>query len=94
MPKQSVAETVKHTPGPWRAVPDENWDTWEVHPVMQDDGLTGGYRWFKESDAKLIAAAPDLLAACKEAYVALPMTKHNEPINEMLKAAIVKAEGQ
>lgn len=55
----------RHTPGPWRAVPDCNYDTWEVEPVTESDGFDGGFRWFKEADAHLIAAAPDLFDACK-----------------------------
>jgi len=47
-----------------------------------------------DATARLIAAAPELLAACQAAFVALPMTKHNEPINAQLKAAIAKAEGR
>lgn len=44
-----------------------------------------------EIDARLLNAAPDLLAACEAAYVALPRAKHNDDTNAMLKAAILKA---
>ena len=41
-------------------------------------------------DARLIAAAPDLLAACKQAIAAF---EHGEPVNwAIVSGAIVKAE--
>lgn len=45
-------------------------------------------------NARLIAACPALLAAAMDAFVALPMTEHNEPINAALKAAIEMATGR
>lgn len=57
---------------------------------VYDHTFTYGER---NANARLIAAAPDLLAACKDAFIALPMAKHNESINAALKAAIAKAEG-
>ena len=43
-----------------------------------------------EADARLIAAAPDLLAACK---ATLPPLEQRQPWHVMLEAAIAKAEG-
>lgn len=62
---------MKHTPGPWRAAPQPG-QTVGVHTfthcVMHgDDALC---YTLTEADANLIAAAPDILAACKEAYFA------------------------
>ena len=62
--------TAKHTPGPWRAVPgcpewtveaDGRGEVWNVAVVCDDcdDSDT-------EANARLIAAAPDLLAALKD----------------------------
>lgn len=48
------------TKGPWRAVEDAP-GCWTVEPVVQTDGFAGGYRWLSEEDARLIAAAPELL---------------------------------
>jgi hypothetical protein len=56
----------KHTPGPWRAVPQPG-QTVGVHTFTHcvmagDDALADT---LTEPDARIIAAAPDLLAACK-----------------------------
>ncbi len=70
-----------HTPGPWHA-----WDRgigWEVHvgsgtdcPKRCDD-INAGFRGtFEQSDAQLIAAAPDLLKALKDLTLA---GAHNGP---------------
>jgi len=47
-------------------------------------------------DARLIAAAPDLLAACERALSALacnPKFRENEPTIAFARAAIAKAKG-
>lgn len=68
-------ETIKHTPGPWTAVEEYQADgpgpygaRWRVDPVTQDDGMSYGYRWLRETDARLIAAAPDLLAELRHTH--------------------------
>lgn len=77
---------MSHTPGPWR-----------VDPEMNELVLWPNGRYLAEvmnqnaADALLIAAAPDLLQAAKEAYIALHESKHNQDINEMLRAAFKKA---
>jgi hypothetical protein len=99
-----------HSPGPWQAEappaeayldPDIALSE-EVRFWIVDEGrasevlaeVTLTMHGNEEANARLIAAAPDLLEACKAAFVALPMTRHNEPINAALKAAIAKAEGR
>ncbi len=92
-----------HTPGPWI-----NADAQKFHVSYEGIPLghaefeisAGGsivalgmkYGKHAQANARLIAAAPELLEACEEAFVALPMAKHNEPINARLKAAIAKAK--
>lgn len=51
-------------------------------------------RWLSglKVNDRLITAAPALLAACKQAFVALPDAKHNDAINAALKAAIALAD--
>ena len=54
----------KHTPGPWRIEPGENW---RVYLVNNDYGHAIGEIVYtdtrKPADARLIAAAPELLEA-------------------------------
>ena len=45
-------------------------------------------------DAHLIASAPDLLAACKEAFVYVRSDSAVYPLICQLRAAIDKAEGR
>lgn len=87
-----------HTPGPWTVLPCvADGGGINIGPELLSVGplATVNYNGGNsEADAQLIAAAPDLLAACLLAYVALPITKHNDEINDALKAAITKAGGR
>jgi hypothetical protein len=90
----------KHTPGPWqfngpeiyapnfRGVREHHYDVARVLHVMDDEG---------EANALLIAAAPDLLSACKRAvhlYDHDDATSVLEWVNSPeFRAAIAKAEG-
>lgn len=68
-----MAEEVKHTPGPWKLLAvgdnqrfcpaDQN-----NHSILtlEDEGSSTFACVYEESDAHLIAAAPDLLEALKE----------------------------
>ena len=96
-----------HTPGPWTA-----WDRgigWEVHHSVDANGygisINDGFReTFSEADAKLIAAAPDLLAALERIVTASDSNeaKGGEmwwaetvyPFVEAAKAVLAKAKGQ
>jgi hypothetical protein len=100
--------SAKHTPGPWEFVPAGN------TPVVQQAGIfPHGFICNVASlnfvaDARLIAAAPDMLEALKKAeqfirngielgYIRMPEadtldTAHDTP--PMVRAAIAKAEGQ
>lgn len=58
-----------HTPGPWK--PREHQDFWSVceqgkHAPISLATVGRPYTGDQEANARLIAAAPDLLAACKE----------------------------
>jgi hypothetical protein len=53
---------IAHTPGPWEAY--DRGIGWEVH--VGGRPVNDGFRdTFEEGDARLISAAPDLLAAAK-----------------------------
>lgn len=98
-------ETVKHTPGPWRAKCHDKYHEWEVlqadelrHHICTDiRGLAGA----DEANARLIASAPDLLEACKDMQLlcAQLLVRLDEkalayPQMRNLGAAIAKAEGR
>ena len=77
----------KHTPGPWRVI-GAGWDErGDAQYTLRDVKAIGA------ADARLIAAAPDLLAALKRVLsddeVAL-----SRPDYEFARAAILKAEGE
>ena len=89
-----------HTPGPWftRQTFSGNWDI----AADYGDGKTLA-RTEKESDARLIAAAPELLDWLKTAAVWIDQTREDErtgegqnakALLEDIHAAIAKAEGR
>jgi len=107
-----VAETAVvsgHTPGPWshdyrhnrnggysQEVFDERGEliaTAAWYPVKLDDIITTTNR---EANARLIAAAPDLLEAAERALAELEMFCAGTSLGEIgkLRAAIAKARGQ
>jgi len=80
----------KHTPGPWKVhlvdgaliVDDAGWEVAEASGDYDTDADR------MEANARLIAAAPDLLAALKHAR-----SQMQHP-DELIDAAIDKAEGR
>jgi len=80
-----------HTRGPWEVVPGDWSDDWGV----TERGVAGQSiaQMVWENDARLIAAAPDLLQACK---IALNdrMYKDWPDVADILMDAIKKAEGR
>jgi len=97
-----MSNEVRHTPGPWKAVLVEGhrlggrngaarYDVLAMNPPdFVADRLT-------EANARLIAAAPDLLAACRAVLECLGRTLAPDYLpetRELLRAAIAKAEGE
>jgi len=90
-------KTQKHTPGPWGVLQTKTGPAivagcWEV-VVYAQDGIGGDV----EANAKLIAAAPELLdaALAAERYLALlEPSSTGDRAYRMLTAAIAKAEGR
>lgn len=90
-----------YTPGPWQV--DKEGRAFVVNPEIHkgdgNDQFYGGEliaeSIFNPDDRKLIAAAPELLEACKalvgvcEGWIANPVTRL-----EAARAAIAKAEGK
>ena len=115
-----TAET-KHTPGPWAVRPHWSDDSkLEVFPTRPDQDCTvgawaeiaevseGGDGETAEANARLIAAAPDLLEACKRAeefirngielgFIRMPNAGTLDPAHDtpgIIDAALAKAEGR
>lgn len=98
----------EHTPGPWlydkkrHAIistvswflePGEEGDEGIRTSVVSLYAALGGEN--PEADVQLIAAAPELLAACRDARVALKGKSHNTDIAlYAIDEAIAKAEGK
>jgi hypothetical protein len=93
----------KHTPGPWEVFYKTKYDEWHVSVPMSE----GNMRWGlfddgvrsenPEADARLIAAAPDLLKACKALELLFaPLARDCTAADaiDKARAAIAKAEGQ
>lgn len=100
-----MTDTVKHTPGPWFA----KWSRYRegvffVQAGMPSnrilarfDGDGDGPDAQSIADARLIAAAPDMLEALKAAFVFTEEVKMNDRQLEafkLMEAAIAKAEGR
>lgn len=88
----------KHTPGPWALFNDGESREWIVMPVMREGDIARVESGNTEADARLIAAAPDLLAALKQTTDFLDPDKDpphvgNRSMLEIARAAIAKAEG-
>lgn len=95
-----ASKQIAHTPGPWNVFYKSKYDEWHVSVPM----ATGSMKWAlfddgirsenPEADARLIAAAPDLLAAAQAAWNCigeLPPTQARVEVGQMLCAAIKKA---
>jgi len=95
---------MSHTPGPWVAFYKHKYNEWHVSLPRQKTNWRldlfpdGVVTENPEADAKLIAAAPELLAACKAARRVMAgiagITREEEQTVERLDMAITKAEGE
>lgn len=105
--------THKHTPGPWIAVDNAfarnkaGETQWTFGPSFECLGLvynrtsSGGSQTIEEANARLIAAAPELLSACRNAANVLAAlatgqlkaVDKDSPALLQLRTAIAKAEG-
>jgi hypothetical protein len=89
---------MKHTPGPWQyesrplgsAIAKDGYCLATAHGTI---AIKGG-QWPHEANARLIAAAPDLLDAAERAEWWLSTISGSEAIRAVLRAAIAKAEGK
>ncbi len=92
---------MKHTPRPWSIIKCNcNSPVCNTYQIKEVGTFYQGCG-FKKEDASLIAAAPDLLAACEEALVVIKEwgkdefnTEEGMPTTDSLKTAIAKARGE
>ena len=100
-----------HTPGPWAAFYKYKYNEWHVSvPVSNSDmrlsifpdGIPGDTPEEAEGNARLIAAAPDLLAVCENIKKYLDFVSSGQPTHGTLErelyyrlqAAIAAAKGE
>lgn len=89
----------KHTPGPWMRTPDDaNPGYWFIGTADDPHAVVGLDGEMSEPDARLIAAAPDLLEALEgvEPYLEED-PDYTDDYNERVRAvraAIAKARGE
>ena len=98
-----------HSPGPWSVQGDRDDEVQELH-VMQDSTMDAeiavlypqfGCASADIADARLIAAAPDLLEAANSAYLLLRRSGRDRSrgrpgrreVEALLRSAIQKAQG-
>jgi hypothetical protein len=87
--EMGLAMSTKHTPGPWKHVRD----SW----IVADSAVVCVFQSVTEpADARLIAAAPDMLAALKEAEPFLRRFGTSDEATAVANvcAAIAKATGE
>lgn len=94
---------MKHTPGPW-ALSDEicplvtapSAPYYIAQVLMYTEGETGSLRDTADADARLIAAAPELLAQLRRIVAAADRMKTSTPIDGLIdeaRATIAALEG-
>lgn len=89
-----------HTPGPWEIVWESDADhsgprrAASVGPVEPIHDHWSGYTICDEKDARLTAAAPELLAALRESLANDLDDFSREQARERARDAIAKAEGR
>jgi hypothetical protein len=86
---------MRHTPTPWQLEKGELSSTWFIHNSGAEVCMIPNHTLYQEANARLIAAAPDLLAACEKAVEHLERIASGrgnaEPIIDVIKEAIRKA---
>ncbi len=92
----------KFTPGPWRYYPQDSFSNGIKFEVGTNKGRDGGPEamalCYDETNARLIAAAPELYEALKKLVPITwndgPLVKAYEDIGKQAEQALAKAEGK
>ncbi len=91
-------EPDKHTPGPWLIIALDKMT--DVIPGTMEAGKNNGKRAIcrlmgtdKRANARLIAAAPNMLKALKALDLSFGRAQ-SEEVNDLVSSAIAKAEGR
>ncbi len=92
-------ETQKHTPGPWESQATAGYETHGQRAVYaEENGKDIAIVYDGEANARLIAAAPELLEACKALvgsdHDGKSFTSRAALATRLARAAIAKAEGR
>lgn len=89
----------QHTEGPWRVEPMPHPNRWRGWQVEGPSGIYDGSKLIqprlntlRKPDARLIAAAPELLEALKALVAFADSMGYGSPTRLRAKAAIAKAE--
>jgi len=89
---------MKHTPGPWRFARDGREPYWNVDMPMQDGSTGYGFAnamvYTTVADARLIAAAPELLTAIKQGLHQMEHSTGQQDLRALFRSVINKAEGR
>jgi hypothetical protein len=64
----------------------------QVCSTVGDDGTDLTAKVRNDANARLIAAAPELLDLLREAWLAVPITQHNTDLHTRIKALIQRIE--
>lgn len=84
-----------HTPGPWTIVGADGYALGIWSATGEDVVSESGRAPMRQEDASLIAAAPELLEACRSALEYFTETfKSPEVVAAELRTALAKAEGK
>ena len=90
----------KHTPGPWKPACGARGTTCRHPAILCDGGQVGNATWqgseaATDANARLIAAAPDLLEALRGLLAAVQhsVCENSGPAQDAASAAIAKATG-
>lgn len=99
--KENETETAQgHTPGPWKMVEDVNGFLWveAKGPIILAKIHSMASEVKDKANARLIASAPDLLEALKEATMAFKFLDSNrlktQGVTKQLDLLIARAEGR